>query len=72
MGDVQSWLNTLGPFAAVIPSVITLFLVLRQKITIDLLEKNTNSIKDALIATTEKASKLEGREEGRLEAEAKR
>ena len=38
--------------------------------TIDLLEKNTNSIKDALVASTAKASKLEGRAEQRDETEA--
>lgn len=61
MTDLQSWLDTLGPYATVLPSVITLFLVLRQAHTINLLEANTNSIKDALVAATAKASNLEGR-----------
>lgn len=73
MGDLQSWLNTLGPYAAMVPSIITLFMVLRQSYTIKLLEVNTNSIKDALVAATAKASHLEGRAEQQAEinAEAK-
>lgn len=34
-------------------------------------EKNTNSMKDALVASTKLASHAEGKEEGRIEGEAK-
>jgi len=71
MGDVQSWLDTLGPYVAALPSLVTLFLVMRQARTIRLLEVNTNSIKDALVESTAKASRLEGRAEQRAETDSK-
>lgn len=39
--------------------------------TIEVLEKNTNSIKDALVAKTGEAAHAAGKEEGRLEGEQK-
>jgi len=72
MSALQSWLDTLGPYAAAIPSIIALYVLLRQEGTIKLLEKNTNSIKDALILSTAKASRLQGKEEQRAEMEEKR
>jgi len=71
VGDLQSWLDTLGPYFSAIPSLVTLFLVMRQAGTIRLLEANTNSIKDALVESTAKASRLEGRAEQRAETENK-
>ena len=42
----------------------------KTRSSIDLLEKNTNSIKDALVAATAKGSLAEGKEIGRADAKA--
>ena len=45
---------------------------LKQGVDIAMLEKNTNSIKDALVASTAKASRAEGVTAGRLEGQFER
>ena len=54
-------------FIAVL-NAYTAWMTQQQKKTIALLEKNTNSIKDALVASTAKASLAEGKVAGRAEA----
>lgn len=44
---------------------------LATKIAAELTEKNTNSMKDALVLATDKAAHAAGKEEGRVEGEAK-
>jgi len=61
---------TAALFAAIAPtltSIATLVATLRTKKDIAKIEVATNSMKDALVASTAKASHAEGREEGRIE-----
>jgi len=65
-------MDNLTQIVSLLISVATLFSIIwniiqttRQKSTIDLLEKNTNSIKDALVASTERAAGLAGEKRGR-------
>jgi hypothetical protein len=58
--EIQSWINSLGTVTIACGVVYNAWRT-RQ------LEKNTNSIKDALVESTRKASHLEGREEARSE-----
>lgn len=52
---------------ALITAIMTIFTYItsqKNAKTIEILEKNTNSIKDALVASTAKASNLEGHAQG--------
>ena len=66
--------NTLALLGVAAFNAVTAYLTwrthniaLKQTDTIQLLEKNTNSIKDALVASTAKASRAEGVAAGRME-----
>lgn len=63
----QSTINLFLILAVAIINLYTAILTRRNKDTIELLEKNTNSIKDALVASTAKASNAEGHAEGHAE-----
>ena len=52
-------------------NAFTAWTTMQSKKTIIELEKNTNSIKDALVASTAKASHAEGMAEGKAEEKAK-
>ena len=72
-----SLIGAVGSFMAAALSVANNILgrrneqhIAEAKETIVTLEKNTNSIKDALIAVTAKSSKAEGKLEGRAEVKA--
>jgi hypothetical protein len=60
MGEIASLLVGLALFGNMLLSVYTVWATRRTHNAIGELEKNTNSIKDALIATTAKASFAEG------------
>ncbi len=62
--DLLVLLNTLG-------MIILAVLQLLNRSDIKNIEKNTNSMKDALVAATAKASRAEGAEEQRVAGEAK-
>lgn len=72
-------INTMALLGIAAFNALTAFLAWRthkstvsQSNTIALLEKNTNSIKDALVASTAKASRAEGVTAGRLEGRFER
>ncbi len=50
-----------------IASVCNTWMIVRAKKTVSLLEKNTNSLKDELVALTKTSSHAEGLKEGREE-----
>lgn len=73
--NVQSSLINLGTFVvATVGTLAGAWIAYRQaqlKKTVDVLEKNTNSMKDALVASTAKTGHLEGFIEGVEKAETK-
>lgn len=60
----QSTINLILILAVAVINLYTAVLTRNQRQVISLLEKNTNSIKDALVASTAKASNAEGHAEG--------
>ena len=64
MSNLQSWLNTLGPYAGLFIGVINLMILRRAAANIKTVEIATNSMKDALVSATAKASDLEGEKRG--------
>lgn len=54
-----------------ITNLVTGWLAWRTRADVRVIEKATNSMKDALVAATDVAARAEGKEEGRLEAESK-
>lgn len=66
MPDASTWML----FLIAIVNMITASLVLMAKRDINKIEIATNSMKDALVAATAKASKAEGKAEQRAETEA--
>ncbi len=74
---VISLIGAVGSFMATVLGVMNNLLgqrntrhIAEAKESIVTLEKNTNSIKDALVAVTAKSSKAEGKLEGRAEMKA--
>lgn len=67
MANIHIDLNLLVLLVIALMNAYTAWLSHRTKANITLLEKNTNSIKDALVVSTAIASRAEGLAAGRLE-----
>lgn len=64
-------MNTYALLGIAIMNAITAYMAYRTKQQADTIEKATNSMKDALVATTARASLAEGKEQGRIEEVAR-
>ena len=62
--------NTIGLIVVVVVQLINILVAWRTREDVHKIEVATNSMKDALIVSTAKASKAEGREEMRVEQKA--
>ena len=75
---ISEWLDIGIKFGTMLGVFVGIFISLRNSFKIAhvegnvlLIEKATNSMKDALVASTGNAAHAAGKEEGRLEGEAK-
>ena len=62
--------NTAGLLIIAVFNALTAFLSYRTHQAVMVVEKATNSMKDALVATTAEASHLAGEKQGRLDQQA--